>query len=375
MRSGIVNGSARPFARMINRAAVLVITLFVLLPAGCNGLGSWDKSRSQLKDTIFAFLPFAGGQSRPEIRSAVLASDNSSVTITFSQDVYTDENKTGALVPADFLLSFTQNGGTATDVSIASVDHTAGTNTMIVYLAVTGSPSGVETIEIRPADSSTIFNGHNVSMLDLETSGVLYLNDASLPTVIGVSLAVLSDADAGAVSVTITFSKEMDTSINPSPTISGLTSAYTITGSSWSAADTSWTGSFIFVDDNEESTGTLNISGFTDLFSQVMIPDSTHAIIVDTDNPSVTVDQAGTQSDPTSALPIEFTIVFSEAIDPATFAVGDITQSGTATGITWALSTSDNITWTLSATAVTGEGTLVPSLGAGVVTDTTGNGN
>ncbi|MBN2080442.1 MAG: DUF2341 domain-containing protein, partial [Spirochaetes bacterium] len=100
-----------------------------------------------------------------------------------------------------------------------------------------------------------------------------------------------------------------------------------------------------------------------------------NSVTYDATGPSVTVDQAGTQSDPTSALPIEFTIVFSEAIDPATFATADITQSGTATGITWSLATSDNITWTLSATAVTGDGTLVPSLGAGVVTDTTGNGN
>ncbi|MCC7442433.1 MAG: hypothetical protein IT285_12425, partial [Bdellovibrionales bacterium] len=55
--------------------------------------------------------------------------------------------------------------------------------------------------------------------------------------------------------------------------------------------------------------------------------------------------------------------------------VGDITQGGTATGITWSLSTGDNISWTLTATAVTGAGTLVPSLANAIVADLAGLAN
>ncbi|WP_347358004.1 Calx-beta domain-containing protein [Bdellovibrio sp.] len=89
--------------------------------------------------------------------------------------------------------------------------------------------------------------------------------------------------------------------------------------------------------------------------------------------PTMTINQKAGQADPTNALPIEFTIVASEAL--ANFAVADITQSGTATGITWNLTTSDNITWSLKATAITGAGTLIPSIGANKLTDVAGNNN
>ncbi|MFV8258201.1 Calx-beta domain-containing protein [Bdellovibrio bacteriovorus] len=90
---------------------------------------------------------------------------------------------------------------------------------------------------------------------------------------------------------------------------------------------------------------------------------------------TVTVNQAGGQADPTYNLPINFTVVFNRAIDPATFSNADITQNGTAPGVTWAVSTSDNITWSLQATAATGSGTLVPSIAAAAVADPMGNSN
>ena len=93
------------------------------------------------------------------------------------------------------------------------------------------------------------------------------------------------------------------------------------------------------------------------------------SITYDTVVPTVTINQASGQNDPTDAVPISFTVVFSEAINPATFTTGDINQTGTASGITWSLSTSDNITWTLSATAVTAPGTLIPTIPASAVQD------
>nr|WP_295904427.1 Calx-beta domain-containing protein [uncultured Bdellovibrio sp.] len=91
--------------------------------------------------------------------------------------------------------------------------------------------------------------------------------------------------------------------------------------------------------------------------------------------PTLTINQKTGQADPTNAVPVEFTVVFSEAVNPASFTTADITQSGTATGVTWNLTTSDNITWSLKATAITGAGTLIPSIGANKVTDVAGNNN
>jgi len=95
----------------------------------------------------------------------------------------------------------------------------------------------------------------------------------------------------------------------------------------------------------------------------------------DTIAPTVTINQSGTQADPTSALPINFTVQFSEPINTATFTTSDITQSGTATSVVWGLTNSgDNRTFTLSVTS-SGYGTIVPSIAANRVTDLSGNNN
>jgi Lamin Tail Domain/Bacterial Ig-like domain (group 3) len=92
--------------------------------------------------------------------------------------------------------------------------------------------------------------------------------------------------------------------------------------------------------------------------------------------PNVTINQSSGQADPTSTTPIDFAVQFSEAINPGTFDVSDITQGGTATGITWSiLPSADNINFTLRATAITGAGSLIPSMAANVVTDSAGTGN
>ena len=49
---------------------------------------------------------------------------------------------------------------------------------------------------------------------------------------------------------------------------------------------------------------------------------------LDTTAPTVTINQAAGQSDPTGSSPINFTVVFSEPVTG--FATGDVTLSGTA---------------------------------------------
>lgn len=95
----------------------------------------------------------------------------------------------------------------------------------------------------------------------------------------------------------------------------------------------------------------------------------------DTIKPTVTIDQSGTQIDPTSALPINFSIQFSEPINTATFTTSDITQSGTAASVVWSITNSgDSRTFTLSVTS-SGYGTIIPSIAVNKVTDLSGNNN
>ncbi len=105
--------------------------------------------------------------------------------------------------------------------------------------------------------------------------------------------------------------------------------------------------------------------------------ETTYTLNYDLTAPTVTINRATSQAEHTGTLPILFTVVFSEPIDPTTFTASDITQSGTATGITWTVTDSgDQTTYTLTATAISGiVGSLQPSLSAGKIADYAGFAN
>ena len=89
--------------------------------------------------------------------------------------------------------------------------------------------------------------------------------------------------------------------------------------------------------------------------------------------PTVTIDQAVGQADPTNASPILFTVVFGEPV--VGFATGDVTFGGTAGGAKVGTVSGGPTTYTVSVTGMTTSGTVIASIGAGVATDPTGNPN
>jgi hypothetical protein len=82
--------------------------------------------------------------------------------------------------------------------------------------------------------------------------------------------------------------------------------------------------------------------------------------------PTVTINQAGTQADPTNTSPIHFTVVFSESV--ADFATGDVTLAGTA-GATTATVTGSGTTYTVAVSGMTSSGTVIATIAAGVAHD------
>jgi hypothetical protein len=96
-------------------------------------------------------------------------------------------------------------------------------------------------------------------------------------------------------------------------------------------------------------------------------------IVIDTTPPTVTINQAGGQADPTSTSPINFTVVFSESVTG--FATGDVTISGTAGGTKTATVTGSGTTYNVAVTGMTTSGTIIATIAAAVATDTAGNGN
>ncbi|WP_374688944.1 ExeM/NucH family extracellular endonuclease [Promineifilum sp.] len=90
----------------------------------------------------------------------------------------------------------------------------------------------------------------------------------------------------------------------------------------------------------------------------------------DTTPPTVTINQAAGQADPTSASPINFTVVFSEPVTG--FETGDVTLSGTA-GATTATVTGSGATYNVAVSGMTGSGTVIASIAAGVAQDAATN--
>jgi hypothetical protein len=128
----------------------------------------------------------------PTIGSGTLAASNGYIDITFSEGIYGAAGGGTPLSAANLALTFTPNGSTAT-AAISSVKKnnstsegaadilTGGETTVRVFLAITGTPSGVETIEIKPANGSSVYDQAGNAMSATQTSGVKTLNDQLPP--------------------------------------------------------------------------------------------------------------------------------------------------------------------------------------------------
>jgi hypothetical protein len=83
--------------------------------------------------------------------------------------------------------------------------------------------------------------------------------------------------------------------------------------------------------------------------------------------PTVTINQAAAQADPTGTSPITFDVVFSEAVSD--FVTGDVNLSAsTAGGTLIGTVTGAGTTYTVAVSGMTGDGTVIASIDAGVAT-------
>jgi len=96
----------------------------------------------------------------------------------------------------------------------------------------------------------------------------------------------------------------------------------------------------------------------------------------DTARPAVTINQDAGQADPTNAGPVQFNVVWSKPIDPAVLTPTAITQLGTAAVTTWSIvHVSGGTNFLLSAVVIATDGTVQPSIVAGLISDSAGNTN
>src|SRR5437867_3218385 len=93
----------------------------------------------------------------------------------------------------------------------------------------------------------------------------------------------------------------------------------------------------------------------------------------DTTPPTVTINQAAGQADPTSTSPINFTAVFSEPVSG--FSGTGVTISGTAGGTKTVTVSGGPSTYNVAVSGMTTDGTVLASIPAGVAPDAAGNRN
>lgn len=92
----------------------------------------------------------------------------------------------------------------------------------------------------------------------------------------------------------------------------------------------------------------------------------------DTVGPTVTINQAGSQTDPTNNSPVNFTVVFSETVTD--FATGDVAFTGsTAPGTLVGTVTGTGTTYNVAVSGMTGSGNVVASILTAVAHDAAGN--
>lgn len=90
--------------------------------------------------------------------------------------------------------------------------------------------------------------------------------------------------------------------------------------------------------------------------------------------PTVTINKATGQADPATSGPIFFTVIFSEPV--IGFGNGDIDLSSSSlSGLTAVVTPNSSTNYTVTVSNVSGDGTVVAKLAAGVATDPAGNGN
>ena len=133
--------------------------------------------------------------------------------ITLTAGAYNTNGGSGALEASDFSVTFASNGGPASAASISSVKKnnnasegsagalTGGETVVRMFLNITGSPAGVETLLIKAANGSSIYNSSGTAM-NAASAITATLNDVSGPYITGTTIS-----DFNFSSVLVTFSE------------------------------------------------------------------------------------------------------------------------------------------------------------------------
>ena len=204
------------------------------------------------------------------------------------------------------------------------------------------------------------------------SSANVFTVDTTGPTVtIDQAAAQADPTNAFPINFTVVFSESVTGFAGADVTLSGTAGATTKTvtgsGTTYNVALSGLSGQGTLI-------ATVNAGGAADGAGNTNSASTStdNTVTRDTVAPTVTINQAAAQADPANALPINFTVVFSEST--TNFVTGDVTLTGTA-GATIGTVTGSGTTYNVAVSGLTGQGTVIASIAAGVATDAAGNNN
>jgi hypothetical protein len=280
-------------------------------------------------------------------------------TVEFNEDVTGFDDD-------DVMLSGTAG---ATDANVSGSGHTY----TVSVSGMTGSGTVVAAVK---ANAAADLAG-NLSEASTSTDNeVTY--DITAPTVtINQAIGQADPTDASPINFTVVFDEPVtgfgDDDVVLSGTAGATTAVVTGSGDTYNVAVSGMTGSGTVIADikaaaaKDDAKNDSEASTSTDNEVTYNAPDVTA--------PTVTIDQAAGQADPTSDLPIRFSVVFSEPVtgfdDPATDLVVNAPAGAVAT--IGDAGDADATTYTVTISGLTADGDVVVTVPAGAAQDAAAN--
>ena len=342
------------------------------------------------------FQDFGGNSLADDATGVVIDNDAVAPTVTITKNAVTN----GTLPNTNdnqvsFNIGFSEIIDPATfditDVTLnaVGVTYTTPTNAELTtsdnktYTLTINNVAGDGTLNMTlVAASVTDYGSNNLGTINTTTA---FQIDNTAPTANPISISSNRGVGTGALigdKITLTFT--MLESVSSTPVVTFQSGGGVINNSvSYSNSGLAYDAAYIVSDLDNSGDVTFNVS-FTDLAGNTNNTTSVtdiSSVKVDSEAPTVssvtlTPLTSGSTSS-TNQNTITYTIVFSEAVDPANFTYADDIVPN-ASGVTLSnpsLTTSDNITWTLSLD-VSGDGTFDFSIkndGTSPITDVVGN--
>jgi hypothetical protein len=143
-----------------------------------------QRSAARVSTVDMGAFEYQGTDDADPVFSSLTALDegNTYTTLTFDEGVYNTSGGSGALEASDLAVSFSANGGGASGVSISSVTQTngdplvGGETSIKVSISITGTPTGVETFYLIPANGTSIYDAIGNAVTSYQYTSSLTLN-------------------------------------------------------------------------------------------------------------------------------------------------------------------------------------------------------